>query len=302
MSGINSQWPTFHETHTITPASLLASSINGPISCGSHFATSKIGSSLMARSSQHNEGLPFTTGSNTENHSHGHGSHVGKNFIQGTWTRSLSELHINFLELEAVFLTIKHFLLVLKNKHVLIRSCQYVNRQGGTKYPPLSYSIWVLRNFALENNMHLKAAHILGSLNIFTDQLSRERVWPKEWQIHKIVVQTLFQIWGTPLIELFASKENKQTPVFCSLIPHQDALAIDALSISWKGMFAYVYPQICLIPKVLQHMEQFHCHIILIAPKRPHGFWNQDLLKFLIACPRKLPLWPDLLQQPKNND
>ena len=230
---------------------------------------------------------------------HSHGSHVGKDFIQGTWTRSLLELYINLLELEAVFLPVKHFLPVIKNKNVLIRSCQYVNRQGGTNYPPLCYSIWVLRNFVLENNMHLKAAHILGSLNIFIDQLSRERVWPKEWQIHKKVVQALFQIWGTPLIELFASKENKQTPVFCSWIPHQDALAIDALSISWEGMFAYVYPQICLIPKVLQHMEQFYCHIILIAPKRPRRFWNQDLLKFLIACPRKLPLWPDLLQQPK---
>ena len=147
--------------------------------------------------------------------------------------------------------------------------------------------------------MHLKAAHILGALNIFADQLSHMRVRPAECQMHKVVVQTLFQIWGTPLIDLFASKENKQTPVFCSWIPHQDALAIDALSISWEGMFAYVYPPICLIPKVLQHMEQFRCQIILIAPKWPRRHWYPDLLKFLIACPRKLPLWPDLLQQPK---
>ena len=240
----------------------------------------------------------------TDASKHGYGGHVGKDFIQGTWSKSQSELHINLLELEAVFLTVKHFLPVLKNKNVLIRSnsttvCQYVNRQGGTKLPPLCYRTWDLWNFALENNMHLKAVHILGALNIFADQLSRVRVRPTEWQMHKVVVQTLFQIWGTPLIDLFASKENKQTPVFCSWIPHQDALAIDALSISWEGMFAYVYPPICLIPKVLQHMEQFRCQIILIAPKWPRRHWYPDLLKFLIACPRKLPLWPDLLQQPK---
>ena len=234
----------------------------------------------------------------------GYGGHVGKDFIQGTWSKSQSELHINLLELEAVFLTVKHFLPVLKNKNVLIRSdsttvCQYVNRQGGTKSPPLCYRTWDLWNFALENNMHLKAAHILGARNILADQLSRVRVRSTEWQMHKVVVQTLFQIWGTPLIDLFASKENKQTPVFCSWIPYQDALAIDALSISWEGMFAYVYPPICLIPKVLQHMEQFRCQIILIAPKWPRRHWYPDLLKFLIACPRKLPLWPDLLQQPK---
>ena len=240
----------------------------------------------------------------TDASKHGYGGHVGKDFIQGTCSKSKSELHINLLELEAVFLTVKHFLPVLKNKNVLIRSnsttvCQYVNRQGGTKSPPLCYRTWDLWNFSLENNMHLKALHILGALNIFTDQLSLVRVRPTKWQMHKVVVQTLFQIWGTPLIDLFASKEHKQTPLFCSWIPHQDALAKDALSISWEGMFAYVYPPIGLIPKVLQHMEQFCCQIILIAPKWPRRHWYPDLLKFLIACPRKLPLWPDKLQQPK---
>ena len=66
MSGINSQWPTFHETHTITSVS-----INGPRSCGSHYATSKIASSVVVRSSQHHEGSLFATGSYTDNHSHG---------------------------------------------------------------------------------------------------------------------------------------------------------------------------------------------------------------------------------------
>ena len=165
MSGINSQWPTFHETHTITPVSFLASSINGPRSCGSHYATSKIASSVVVRSSQHHEGSLFATGLYTDNHSHGCNKtrlwgHVGKDLIHGTWSKSQSELHINLLELEAVFLTVKHFLPVLKNKNVLIRSdsttvWQYVNRQGGTKSPPLCYRIWDLWNCS-KNNMHLK--------------------------------------------------------------------------------------------------------------------------------------------------
>ena len=71
MSGINSQWPTFHETHTITSVSFLVSSINGPRSCGSHYTTSKIASLVVVRSSQHHEGSLFATGSYTDNHSHG---------------------------------------------------------------------------------------------------------------------------------------------------------------------------------------------------------------------------------------
>ena len=152
MSGINSQWPTFHETHTITPVSFLASSINVPRSCSSitqHLKShlrwwSDPPNTMKGRSLQqaHTQITIATDASK-----HGYGGHVGKEFIQGTWSNSQSELHINLLELEAVFLTVKHFLPVLNNKNVLIRSnsttvCQYVNRQGGTKSPPLCYRTW----------------------------------------------------------------------------------------------------------------------------------------------------------------
>ena len=146
--------------------------------------------------------------------------------------------------------------------------------------------------------MHIKAAHILGCRNKLADQLSRIKIMPTEWMLHKSVVQKLFHLWGSPLIDLFVSAQNKLSQIFCSWIPHQEALALDALSVSWENMFAYAYPPICLIPKVLKHMEQFHCQVILIAPKWPCRHWYTDLLQLSIACPRKLPLWPNLLQQP----
>ena len=65
----------------------------------------------------------------------GYGGHVGNHYIQGTWSESQQKLHINLLELEAVFLTMKHFLPILKNNTVLIRSdsttvVQYIMKQG----------------------------------------------------------------------------------------------------------------------------------------------------------------------------
>jgi hypothetical protein len=60
-------------------------------------------------------------------------------------------------------------------------------------------------------------------------------------------------------------------------MPHTEALAVDALTISWEKMYAYAYPPICLIPKILQYMRQFHCQIILIAPQWPRRIkgWPQ---------------------------
>jgi hypothetical protein len=48
--------------------------------------------------------------------------------------------------------------------------------------------------------------------------------------------------------------------------PDHLAYAIDALTIPWNNMFAYADPPICLIPKILQHITQYNCQLILIAP------------------------------------
>lgn len=235
----------------------------------------------------------------------GYGGYMGKKFCQGVWSPEQKKKHINWLEMEAVFLTLKHFKADLANNAVQIRCdnttvVQYLNKQGGTRSPQLCYKTWDLWNLAVRFNMTLKAAHIAGKQNILADSLSRHRIRPTEWSLNRTVVQTIFHRWGYPVIDLFASAVNKQTQVFCSWIPHPEALALDALTISWENMFAFVFPPLCLVPKVLRHMSQFKCQIILIAPLWPRRNWYTELLQFLIDSPLKLPESPDLLHQANN--
>ena len=158
---------------------------------------------------------------------------------------------------------------------------------------------WVLWNLAIKNQMSLKAVHVAGKDNVLADQLSRHKVLTTEWSLKTEIVQNIFMTWGHPLMDLFASESNHQTEIFCTWIPSSRAFATDALSISWENMFAYAYPPICLIPKVLNHMLQHHCEIILIAPQWPRRHWYTQLLQLLIACPIQLPVVSDLLVQPK---
>ena len=235
----------------------------------------------------------------------GYGGYIGNQFVQGTWSVAQKKLHINVLELEAVFLTLKHFQSILRGQNVLVRSdsttvVQYLNKQGGTRSPQMCYRTWDLWNWAIENQMHIKAAHILGRKNQLADQLSRNRVLPTEWTLNRTIVLKLFHLWGQPMIDLFASAENRQAPIFCSWSPHPQALALDALTISWDRMYAYAYPPLCLIPKVLQHMRLYKCQIILIAPQWPRRHWYTELFQFLVDCPRKLPVQKNLLHQPKS--
>ena len=234
----------------------------------------------------------------------GYGGHMESQLFQGTWSMRESRMHINWLELKAVYLTLRHFLPQLKGYTVLIRSdnttvVQYIAKEGGTRSPRLCYLTWDIWQLARANNIILKSAHVAGVLNVLADRLSRGRIHvrPSEWSLHSTVVHRLFQIWGTPLIDLFASEVNKKTPVFCTWYPSQLALATDALSIAWENMEAYAFPPICLVPKVLQHMKKFRCQIILIAPQWPRRNWYTDLLQMSIACPRKLPVRQDLLFQ-----
>lgn len=241
----------------------------------------------------------------TDASNQGWGGNLEHQIVPGTWSNKMKGLHINCLELEAVILTMQKFLPQLTNQSVLIRSdsttvIQYINRQGGTHSPQLCYKTWELWQMAIRNNIVLKGVHIhvAGKLNVLPDQLSRILIRPTEWTLKDAVLREIFHIWGTPMIDLFASIHNKKMQVFCSWDYHPQAFAMDALTVSWTQMFAYAFPPICLIPKVLEHMKQGPCQIILIAPQWPRRHWYLDLLQMCIAEPIRLPQIPDLLSQP----
>ena len=114
-----------------------------------------------------------------------------------------------------------------------------------------------------------------------------------------VILHRIFQIWGSPSIDLFASVHNHKLPVFCSWTAHPQAYAIDALSISRESMYAYAFPPVCLIPRVLAHVLTYPCRVILIAPLWPRRPWYPQLLQLLIANPIAIPNVQNLLRQPK---
>lgn len=240
----------------------------------------------------------------TDASKHGYGGHLDNQICQGIWSEEERKLHINHLELKAVHLSVQKFLPHLKGQNLLIRSdsttvVQYLNKQGGTRSPQLCLLTWDLYQMAIKNEITLNAAHIIGSQNTLADNLSRVMIRPTEWTLNNTVTQKIFQILGTPMVDLFASEENRKVEIFCSWIPSPLAWAVDALSVPWQNLDAYAFPPIALIPKVLQHMKKFHCQLILIAPQWPRRHWYTDLLQMLIAPPMRLPMIQDLLYQPK---
>lgn len=137
--------------------------------------------------------------------------------------------------------------------------------------------------------MSSKADHIAGTKNKLADFLSRHKIHPTEWELYSTEVHKIFQIWSQPNVDLFTTLENKKTAVFSSWVNHSQILAVDALSMSWDNLYGFALPPLPLIPKVLDHMQQFQCEIILTSPHWPRQMWFSHLLQILFALQRKLP-------------
>ena len=107
----------------------------------------------------------FTEASNA-----GWGAHLGQNSTGGLffWLCSLTDCNNN------------QFLIASDNTSVVA----YINKQGGTKSAELCALMWRILTWCHLNNVTLRARHVLGSLNVIADSLSRRnQIQSAEWSL-----------------------------------------------------------------------------------------------------------------------
>ena len=108
----------------------------------------------------------------------GWGTHLKELTARGTWSLPESKLHINHLELKAVFLALKEFKDLCSNNIVLVATdnttvVTYMNKEGGMKSGALCFLLWRILTWCTRRQVTLKARHINGQLNVIADKLSR---------------------------------------------------------------------------------------------------------------------------------
>ena len=206
---------------------------------------------------------------------------LGRSLRTKFYTRSLQEkgLHINVLELKAVFLALRHFKDQCQDQTVLVATdnstvVAYINKQGGTHSAEMCALLWRIMTWCHHSHITLKARHIPGCLNVMADLLSwSNQVQSTEWSLHPQVFKQICQKWFTPHMDLFATHLNHKLPLYMSPIPDPKAWDIDGLNIDWTGLTAYAYPPMALLHRVIQKIRQCNCLITLIAPGWPGMPW-----------------------------
>ena len=224
------------------------------------------------------------------------------------WSAQEKLLHINLLEMKALFLALQAFQEIVSGHHVTAMCdnstvVAYVNKQGGTVSRPLCLLTSRLLRWAESFDVHLEARYLPGESNVLADVLSRRgQVVGTGWSLHPQVARALLRAWGNPSIDLFATCLNAKLPLYCSLVPDPQAVFEDAFRHPWDDLDLYAFPPFALVGRVIARVQQSsRVAMTLVAPLWPEKEWFADLLLLLTQPPLVLPCWDRLLRQPHCN-
>jgi hypothetical protein len=242
----------------------------------------------------------------TDASNQGWGAHCLHHQVSGLWCGDLSKSHINFKELEAVFRALRALRTTLEGKWVTVctdnaTALAYLKNQGGTVSSRLSMRAEEILHWCHLHNILLSVRFVPGRLNTLADKLSRKgQILKSEWSIHHNFLQSLWDCWGKPMIDLFATRYNNRLLMYVS--PFQDPAAwrVDALSFSWTGLSTYAYPPISLIQEIVEKWSRERPRLVLVTPFWPTMSWLGELMDLVHVPPRKLNISVGGLRQTRN--
>ena len=222
----------------------------------------------------------------------------------GPWTRREKENHINYLELFAAFLALQVFTQKVTVTSILLRmdnvtAIAHVNKMGGTHSPTMSRLAIEIWKWCIARSIRIHAEHLPGKENVRADWESRHCKDSSDWKLDNEVFARLDETMGPFTIDLFASRTNRQLPIYCSWRPDPSAHAVDAFSIQWTNHYPYLFPPFALINRCIEKIKEERVEAVLIAPVWQNQVWYPILLETLANEPVLLPMSQDILQNPQ---
>ncbi|KAI2668514.1 Transposon Ty3-G Gag-Pol polyprotein [Labeo rohita] len=134
------------------------------------------------------------------------------------------------------------------------RRVMFINHQGGLCSRPLYKLVHQILVWSQDKLLSLRAVYVPGHLNLGADILSRQGPSPREWMLHPEVVRQIWRVFGPARVDLFATRENTQCPLWYSLV-RPATLGLDAMVQTWPRLRLYTFPPIALLPGVLERVR-----------------------------------------------
>ncbi|KYN08287.1 hypothetical protein ALC62_00717 [Cyphomyrmex costatus] len=180
-------------------------------------------------------------------------------------------LHINALELKAAFNGLRYFAADLHDCDVLLRidnttALAYINRYGSIQFPHLSAIVRDLWHWCEVRNIFIFASYISSLENSIADAESRITDPDTEWSLSDEAFLKLSDIFGPFDLDLFASLINSKCDAYIFWFPDPGSVAVDAFTVSWKGIDFYAFPPFILLPRVLRKIVEDEATGTVVIP------------------------------------
>lgn len=220
----------------------------------------------------------------------GWGAYFNNQTTSGFWSLEEGKLHINELELLAVFFGLKSFLSKFSNCNVLCRidnttAVCTVNRMGSVKYKNLNNLARIIWTWCQQRNMYIFASYITSKSNIHADRASRTTHKETEWSLANYAFKKITETFGVLDIDLFASRINTKCHKFVSWMRDPEAYEIDAFTLNWNSFHFYAFPPFSIISRVLQKIITDKAEGIVVVPLWTSQPWFPLFQALLVNTP-----------------
>ena len=216
------------------------------------------------------------------------------------------EMHINILEAMAVLFGLQAFEERFSDSYIKLMvdntpTVGAINNMGSSKSESLDEIIQEIWRWVLERKSWVIACHIPGRLNTEADEESRRSGSKTEWMLNPELFQYVVKELGfSPVVDLFASRLNKQLPIFFSFRPDPEASAIDAFAMDWGELDFYAFPPFICVGRVLHKVQMDKAKGVIVVPDWPNQCWYQEF-KSMVIKDILLPPRDDMLLLPMDS-
>lgn len=205
---------------------------------------------------------------------------------RGFWSNNEQLLHINTLELKAVYNGLNSFFRLETNCQIIIRvdsttAICYINKQGGCRSVvnhEWAQKIW---DWCEERSIFILATYINTKANVDADAASRQSIDENDFGLDDHCYQRIVKELGNPQIDLFATHHTSKCKRFISWYPDPLSEDVDAFTVKWSDLF-YAFPPFALIGRVLKKIIDENATGIVVAPVWKCQAWY-PLYKSLIV-------------------
>ena len=143
-----------------------------------------------------------------------------------------------------------------------------------------------------EHQIHVVPVYVRSVHHLHADFLSRRKKIP-DWHMDSQLVQKLFLLCGVPQIDLMATAQSAQLPLYYSPMLDEMALAVDSLVQDWdKFSLNFVFPPLVMVELTLNriHQCQSSTKFLLITQWKPRATWFPKALLLSSSPPLRFPV------------